>query len=152
MKVKYQKAIPLSANPNFPSPHGNPIGTVVNKFGPFLKMTTVKDGYYEILDDGCTDWITVVVINDKIWLMYEKYVKRKPFYEWVYDRNHLLFKRKTDLTDFYTTWVTAPKYGINIPRWLIEVFHQEYAPHRRLRIKLERNKLLRNNLKNKILK
>ena len=94
---------------------------------------------------GITKFLTMVVpIGLLLWLMYEKYVKRKPFYEWVYDRNHLLFKRNTDLTDFYTTWVTAPKYGINIPRWLIKVFHQECDPQRRLRIKLERTKLLRN--------
>ena len=145
MKVKYQKTIPHSANPNFPKIHGNPIGVVVEKFGPFLKMTTVKTGYYEILGDGCTDWITVVVINDKIWLMYAKYVERKPFYQWMYDKNHLLFKRQQDLKDFYTTWVTAPKYGIKIPEWLIKVYNQEKQPNFERIIELERIKFLENN-------
>lgn len=145
MKVKYQRYIPIWINPNFSAPHGNPIGVVVEKFGPFLKMTTVKTGYYEILGDGCTDWITVVVINDKIWLMYEKYVERKPFYEWMYDENHLLFKRQQDLKDFYTTWVTAPKYGIKIPEWLIKVYNQEKQPNFERIIELERIKFLENN-------
>lgn len=148
MKVKYQKTIPHFANPNVSRLHGNLIGVVVDKFGPFLKMTTVKEGYYEILGDGCTDWITVVVINNKIWLMYEKYVKRKPFYFWMYDKNHLLFKRQKDLKNFYITLITAPKYGIKIPTWLIEVYNQEKQPEfeRRVKnmlLKLQRNKILK---------
>lgn len=145
MKVKYQKSIPHSANPNVTRLHGNPIGVVVDKFGPFLKMATVKNGYYEILGDGCTDWVTVVVINDKIWLMYDKYVTRKPFYEWMYDDNHLLFKCRQDLNDFYTTWVTAPKYGIKIPEWLIKVYIREKQPDFKRINGLKQIKLFRNN-------